>query len=207
MDLKDLAALMGDSLETEEARDLWVIDVEAQNLAPLLGEARRMADSLGAYVHYIGGGNSEEAIAFGADRVHQLEFKSTDEVIAALTNFFNTHRPEFIFLPATGVGDEIAGRLAHQLNGGAIYNCLAIKLDESTRELTGTYPVYDNAYYLEVAVTAKPAIVTVQPDVLPIPYRDSSRSGEVAAIELTSNPSRVRALGAVEHPSTTVPLH
>jgi electron transfer flavoprotein alpha subunit len=214
MDINDLTALMGDNIETEEARDLWIIDLtlpvpetRGSDGERLIGEARRLADSLGAYVHYIGSIAADDAIAYGADRVHPLDISSADEAVAALAAFLATHRPEFIFLPASTLGDEIAGRLAHRLMGGALYNCLAIRLDESTRELTGTIPVYDGAYYLDVAVTAKPAIVTVQPNAFPAPFRDSYRSGETEAIEAAVAETRLRALGQAHHTPPPVPLH
>src|SRR5260221_3400239 len=109
MDLNDLQALMGESLETEDYRDLWVIDLEGLP-TELLGEARRLADALGAYVHYVGAANSDEAIAFGADRIHPLAAHNGDEALAGLTSLFATTKPEFVFLLATTLGDEVAGR-------------------------------------------------------------------------------------------------
>jgi electron transfer flavoprotein alpha subunit len=209
MDLNDLQALMGEPLEAEDHRDLWVIDtsVETQPAASLLGEARRMADSLGAYVHYVGPADPAEAIAFGADRVHPLSVESGDAALAALAPFFEAHKPEFVFLPAAWLGNELAGRLAQRLRGGAVFNCIALRLDESTRELVGSHPVYDGAYYLDTAITRKPAIVTVQPGVLAAPLRDPGRTGEVESLDPAPAESRVRALGPVDHTPPAVSLH
>lgn len=218
MDLSDLQALMGESFEADDYRDLWVLDLNSPLLSGvssdgrgaggegLIGEARRMADSLGAYVHYIGAGNTEDAIALGADRVHPLEAQSGDEIVAALAPYFESHKPEFIFLPATTLGDEVAGRLAQRLNGGAVYDCIALRLDESSRELVASHPVYDGAYYLDTAITAKPAIVTVRPGVYSAPMRDSGRSGEVETIEGLTTENRVRALGQADYTPPSVPL-
>jgi len=206
MDLNDLQALMGGDFEAEEARDFWVIDLEGLPVE-LLGEARRLADSLGAYVHYVGSANSDEAIAFGADRVHPLTATSGDEALAALRTLFETHKPEFIFLPISTLTYELAGRLAHHLKGGLIQNCIAIQLDSTTREITGSFPVYEGAYYLDVAVTAKPAIVSLQPQAFTLPYRDPGRTGEVEPLEVTPTESRVRALGPVDYAPPLAPLH
>ncbi len=206
MDLNDLQALMGEPPETEEGRDLWVIDVVGLP-TELLGEARRLADALGVYVHFVGAANSEEAIAFGADRVHPLAAGNSDEALAGLGNLFAATKPEFVFLPATTLGDEIAGRLAQRLNGGLLHDCIRVSLDESTREITGTYPVYQGAYYLDVAVTAKPAILTLRPQAFALPLRDSSRSGEVEPIDATASESRVRELGPANYQPPIKPLH
>jgi electron transfer flavoprotein alpha subunit len=209
MDLDDLQALMGESLESNDYRDLWVVAPDTISAEGLLGEARRMADSLGAYVHYIGAGNSEDAIAYGVDRVHTLAATSGDEIVSALASFFETNKPEYVFLPAGVLGNEVVGRLAQRLNGGAVYDAIALRIDDSTRELIASHPVYDSAYYLDTAITAKPAFVTVRAGTFATPYHDSGRSGEVDTIEAASGENRVRSLGAVETPTwhTSVPLH
>ena len=218
MDLNDLQALMGESIDAEDYRDLWVIDLNPPPLAGastdrggaggggLIGEARRLADSLGAYVHYVGNGDSDEAIAFGADRVHPLALHSGDEIVSALAALFETHKPEFVFMPATPLGDEVAGRLAYRLGGGVVQDCVALRLDESTRELVGVHPVYDGAYYLDTAITKKPAIVTVRPGALAAPYRDSGRTGEIEPLEAAPTENRVRALGEANYAKEAVPL-
>lgn len=198
MDLDDLQALMGGTLDTDEARDFWVIDIESLP-ATLLGEARRLADSLGAYVHYVGAGDSTEAIAYGADRVHTLSATNAEEAIAALKTLFATTKPEFVLLPVSMPNNEVAGRLAHVLNGGLIQNCLSLQLDGSARELTGSLPVYEGAYYLDIAVTAKPAIITLNPKAFTLPYRDAGRTGEVETLDVTPTDSRVRALGTADY--------
>jgi electron transfer flavoprotein alpha subunit len=209
MDLDDLQALLGDSAGASDHRDIWVIGLHGASAEGLLGEARRLADSMGAYVHYIGAGNTEDAIAFSADRAHTLSAASGDEIVSALASYFESNKPEFVFLPANALSDEVAGRLAQQLNGGAVYDAIALRIDDSSRELIASHPVYDGAYYLDTAITAKPAFVTVRPGTFAAPYRDAGRSGEVDSIEATSNENRVRSLGPVETPqwAVSVPLH
>lgn len=208
MDVYDLQALMGESAETEDYRDLWVVDiaVETQYAASLLAEARRMADMLGAYVHYIGPADSGDAIAFGADRVHPLSVDSADAAAATLAAFLESRKPEFVLFTADATGNEIAGRLAQRLNGGVVYDCIALRLDESAREIIGSHPVYDSAYYLDTAITARPQIFTVCPGAPGAPYRDSGRSGEVEPIESAPAETRVRALGRADYTPPAVPL-
>ncbi len=210
MDIYDLQALMGDSVEAGEHRDVWVVDLatETRDTGPLLGESRRMADSLGAYVHYVGAGDSAEAIACGADRVHPLAVDSADAAVAALSAFFESRKPEFVFFTADELANEVAARLAGRLRGGVIADCIALRLDESAREIIASHPAYDGAYYLDNAVTAKPQIFTVRPGVFPPPLHDAGRSGETEPFAVPETASRVRDVGAIhESPLHESPLH
>ncbi len=199
MDLYNLETLMGDTTSTEDYRDLWIVDIDGTYGASLLNEARRMADSLGAYVHYIGAMDSNEAIACGADRVHPLTVDSADAAVSALASFFESHKPEFVFFTADYYANEIANRLAGKMNSGAITDCIALRLDESAREIIALHPVYDGAYYLDSAITSKPQIFTVREGVFPEAMKDNGRSGEVETFEAQIGESKVRALGKVEY--------
>ncbi|MBI3177849.1 MAG: electron transfer flavoprotein subunit alpha/FixB family protein [Chloroflexi bacterium] len=205
MDLNDLQALMGEAIETDEYRDLWVVDLgNTARAAPLLGEARRMADSLGAYLHYVGPADSGEAIALGADRVHPLAAADADAAVATLAALFANAKPEFVFLAADETGNEVAARLAGRLHGGVVLNCIALRLDESAREVVASHPVYDGAHYLDSAVTAKPQIFTVRPEIFPTPARDSGRTGEVEPVAASEpeHPSRDTGPAAYTPPAT-----
>ncbi len=177
MDLYNLETLMGDTASTEDYRDLWIVDVDGARGASLLNEARRMADSLGAYVHYIGAMDSDEAIAFGADRVHPLSVDSSDAAVSALASFFESHKPEFVFFTAGYYANEVANRLAGKMNSGAITDCISLRLDESTREIIALHPVYDGAYYPDSGIATKTQIFTVRDGVYPEAMKDKGRSG------------------------------
>ncbi len=208
MNFNDLQALMGEAIETDEYRDLWVVDLgNTAHAAPLLGEARRMADSLGAYLHYVGPADSVEAIALGADRVHPLAAADADAAVATLGALFANAKPEFVFFAADEAGNEVAARLAGRLHGGAVLNCIALRLDESVREVVASHPVYDGAYYLDSAVTAKPQIFTVRPEIFPMPARDTGRAGQVEPVAASEpeHPSRNTGPAAYTPPAT--PLH
>ncbi|MBI5054742.1 MAG: hypothetical protein HZB52_15960, partial [Chloroflexi bacterium] len=205
MDLYNLETLMGDTASTEDYRDLWIVDVDGARGASLLNEARRMADSLGAYVHYIGVMDSDEAIAFGADRVHPLTVDSSDAAVSALATFFESHKPEFVFFTAGYYANEIANRLAGKMNSSAITDCIALRLDESTREIIALHPVYDGAYYLDSAITAKPQIFTVREGVYPEAMKDKGRSGETESFDVSSTLQKVRVLGKVEYELAATP--
>lgn len=206
MDLYNLEALMGDTTSSEDYRDLWIVDLSVETLhaTSLLNEARRMADSLGAYVHYIGAMDSDEAITYGADRVHPLSVDSADAAVSALASFFESHKPEFVFLTAGYYANEVANRLAGKMNSSAITDCISLRLDESAREIIALHPVYDGAYYLDSAIIAKPQIFTVCD--CGEAMKDKGRSGEVESFDVSSTLQKVRALGKVEYESAATPL-
>lgn len=197
MDISDLQALLGEDVGAPEHRDVWVLGLDGL-ASTCLGEARRLADSLGAYVHYVGPAASAEAVACGADRTYRLNAYDGQEIVAAVAELWVSAPPEIVLVPASCLGDEVAGRLAQRLGSGALYNCISLQLDESARVITGTYPVYDGAYYLDVAVTARPGIFTLAPDRFPQPYQDPGRSGEQVAEIAPSAAGEVTSLGPVD---------
>jgi electron transfer flavoprotein alpha subunit len=194
MDLTDLSALLGEDLTTEAYADLWVAlpDLTA---APLLGEARRLADGLGCYVHAVVAdeGWSTTAIAFGADRVH---------IVGDPLPFLAGAKPEFVLFPVRE--NSRAAQLAQRLRAGLITDARSLSIDEATRALLGSHPVYGGEYFLDLAVTSLAKIATLDPRRLPEPYMDSSRTGEVVAADPSTlipqgNPSPVRDLGLVDY--------
>jgi electron transfer flavoprotein alpha subunit len=196
MEFTDLSALLGEDLTPENYADLWVAlpDLAA---APLLGEARRLADGLGCYARAVVAdeGLSAQAIALGADRVH---------VASDLLSFLAGAKPEFVFFPIRQ--NSQAAQLAQRLRAGLITDARNLSIDEATRALLGSHPVYGGEYFLDFAVTSPAKIATLDPRLLPEPYTDSSRTGEVLTADvssckaiLQSNPSPLRDLGLVNY--------
>lgn len=190
MDFTDLSALMGEDLAAETYADIWVV-LPDLNAAPLLGEARRLADGLGSYVHAVIGDDSlsEKVISLGADRVH---------VAPVLYLFLQTQRPEFAFFPASRNGH--AARAAQHFKAGLITDARNLSIDEGTRALLGSHPVYGGDYFLDFALTSPVKFATLDPRLLPEPYADPGRSGEVVPSEFpSSGPPPIRNLGPVDY--------
>lgn len=183
---------------SDDYRDLWVIDPGDADPA-LLGEARRLADSLGAYVHYVGAGDATTMFSFGADRVHPIETADPNVLAPALASTLNAIKPEFILLTASELGNDLALRLAHALNGSAVCDGLNLRLEESARQLIVSHPVYDGAYHLDTALVARPQIVTLQRGTLAAPMRDDSRTGEIESFDLSLGENTVETLGAADY--------
>jgi electron transfer flavoprotein alpha subunit len=174
--------------------DIWVILPDASAL-PLLGEARRLADGLGCYVHAVIGKHalasdtslSEQAIALGADRVHVADVPGV---------FLTTQYPEFALFPVSK--NAQAARAAQKHNAGLITGARNLSIDDSTRALLGSHPVYGGEYLIDFAITSASKFATLDPRLLPEPYADPSRSGESVPNDFVAPEPRFRDLGVVD---------
>lgn len=177
--------------------DIWVVLPEVSAL-PLLGEARRLADGLGCYVHAVirDAGLSEQAIALGADRVHIADRPGV---------FLTTQKPEFALFPLNK--NAQAAQVAQQHNAGLITDARHLSIDDSSRALLGSHPVYGGDYLIDITITSPAKFATLDPRHLPEPYADPSRSGEVVPNDFTAPEPRFRELGVVDYtPPTWRPL-
>jgi len=135
MDLSDLSALLGEDLPATTTADVWVVlDSPAASDLALVSEARRLADTLGCYVHVVLASEADAApaISAGADRVH---------VTADPAGFLAGQEPEFVLL--TAAHNALAASLAQKFQAGLITNVPgSVTVDPDTRDLLGAHPVY-----------------------------------------------------------------
>ena len=189
MDIDALAQLTSEDLSATDYADIWVVAPDREAL-PLLGEARRLADSLGCYVHAVisEASLSEYVIALGADKVHVAEVPGL---------FVQTQYPEFALYPVSK--NHQAAKAAQKHQAGLITDARNLSVDESTRALLGSHPVYGGEYFLDFALTSPAKFATLDPRLLPAPHTDPSRSGEVVPNDFTAPEPRFRDLGPVEY--------
>jgi electron transfer flavoprotein alpha subunit len=201
MDLADLSALLGEDVSSESYSDIWVVvgpgrdaalgEGAAPEEAALLGEARRLADGLGCYVHAViadeAGGAA--AIAYGADRVH---------VAADAAGYLAGQHPEFVLLPASL--NDLGARIAQHFEAGLITNAAGgLEIEADTRALLGRRPVYEGEYLLELAVTSAVKVATLETAGLPAPYADPGREGETLVSDLPAPPERLADVGPADY--------
>jgi electron transfer flavoprotein alpha subunit len=192
MDIADLSALLGEAAQGATYSDIWVV-LPAADLAQdgaLLGEARRLADGLGCYVHALLGDETAagQAIALGADRAH---------VTTDLLGYLAGQQPEFVLLPQAQA--TLAAQLAQRLGAGLITNTPSLEIEGETRALRGAHPAYGGQYALELEVTTPVKIATVDVRDWPAPYADSGRTGEVILSDLPAAEAGLASLGPVAH--------
>jgi electron transfer flavoprotein alpha subunit len=220
MDASFLDLMMAQQEETfEEAEGgggVWVVaDLVEGQIAPVtleaIGAARTLADSLGAYVYAVLLGNDVISLAgtlyqAGADgvRVAPLTADHTPPFalkpyLEILANLFEDEQPEIVLFGATDVGQGLAPRLAQRMGGGLIEHVKAITLDQTTRAVEGTYPVYGGDYLeIRACPQARPQFLTIEPGAFPMPYVDKYRQGDPKVIEVEAVEPALRGLGPAE---------
>ncbi|HRI57240.1 MAG TPA: hypothetical protein PK170_09105, partial [Anaerolineae bacterium] len=213
MDLSFLEQLLGATVEEEEGyRNIWVVAIAWEpHLRPcdlqVIGKARNLADSLGAYVNVllVGDDASEdlarELIAYGADATYWGAGYPTGR---SLRDFFDKHKPEILLFSDAAGGRKMAPRLAQRLKCALVTHAVDLSINAEERSLVVAAPIYHSAAYRVVECRANPQIATVQAGVFPTPEYDSWRSGDVEEVELVWKPQP--PLTPVEPPEYYIPL-
>lgn len=217
-----LDLLMAQQEETPEAVEfeleggggVWVVaDVTAGGIAPVtlqaVGAARALADALGAYVHTVllGDGVAELAQPLyqaGADTVRVADHASLadfalEPYLEVLAELVAAGQPEVVLFGATRAGRQLGARLAQRTDGGLIEHVTAITLDESTRTVQASFPVYGGDYFEIVACPeARPQFLTIEPGAFPTPFLDTHREGEPTMLEVEPVEPAVHVVGEAE---------
>ena len=190
MDIADLSALLGEETAGQDYAGIWVAAPEGQALSALLGEARRLADGVGCYVHAVVSGKDEALAAIwqGADEVY---------VAAEAGAYLRSQRPEFVLLEARQTA--LAARLAQHFGAGLITDVAgSLEVDPETRALSGKHPVYRGDYLIEAAVTTPVKVATLDARRLGTPAPDHRRTGEVLTADAMEAEGDVRDLGPAD---------
>jgi electron transfer flavoprotein alpha subunit len=159
----------------------------------LLGEARKLADTLGSSVGaVILGGDDEplekfaaEAFTMGADKAYVmhdpvLKGYRNEPFTKGLTDLVNKHQPEILLLGATSMGRDLAGSVATTLLTGLTADCTELKIDPVSRALAATRPTFGGSLLCTIMTLAyRPQMATVRPRVMAMPQIDATRSGEI----------------------------
>lgn len=159
----------------------------------LLGEARKLADTLGSSVGVVVlGGTDEpleqyatEAFSYGADQayvVHDpvLQGYRNEPFTKGLTDLVNKYQPEILLLGATSMGRDLAGSVATTLLTGLTADCTELKIDPASRALAATRPTFGGSLLCTIMTLAyRPQMATVRPRVMAMPAADATRGGAI----------------------------
>lgn len=157
----------------------------------LMGEARKLADKLGAEVAGVlmGApddpleGYAQEAFAYGADlcyigRSPVLKGYRNEPFTRGLTDLVNKYQPEIVLLGATTMGRDLAGSVATTLQTGLTADCTELNIDG--RALAATRPTFGGSLLCTIMTLAyRPQMATVRPRVMKMPARDTTRCGRI----------------------------
>ncbi|CVK21486.1 electron transfer flavoprotein subunit alpha [Sporomusa sphaeroides] len=189
-------------------KDVWVYiehaDGQARNVGfELLGEGRKLADSMGQKLAGIIVGDKVEQLvkavfANGADKVYLVEGKefakyTTDAYTAVFTDLITDYKPSVILMGATINGRDLGPRVACRVGTGLTADCTDLGIDEQTGLVAWTRPAFGgNIMATILCPEHRPQMGTVRPNVFKRPQPDFGRTGEVIRVSSTVKPEAVR---------------
>ena len=200
--------------EAEGGGGVWVVtDLLEDRIASVsleaVGAARTVADSLGAYVYAVLLGDDVTPLAqtlyqAGADGVRVADDPglarfAVAPYLSVLAGLFEEEQPEIVIFGATGVGQSLAPRVAQRMGGGLIEHVTALALEETTRAVQATFPIYGGEYFeISACPEARPQVLTVEPGAFRKPFLDEYRRGEPTALDVDLVEPAVHVTGPAE---------
>lgn len=179
-------------------KGIWVfIEHERGSIHPvsleLLGEARKLANILGAEVSGVVMGTPgdrtkgfcQEAFYHGADLCYLIEDSllvdyRNEPFTKGLTDLVNKYQPEILLLGATTLGRDLAGSVATTLKTGLIADCTELNIDAEARSLLATRPTFGGSLLCTIqTLNFRPQMATVRPRVMAMPERNPLRNGRI----------------------------
>ncbi len=158
----------------------------------LLGAGRKLASGLGEEVSaaLIGSGIAgvaAEAISFGADKVYivddpLLKDYRTDAYVAAAEKVVKQVNPRIVLAGQTTIGRDLAPRLAFRVDTAVTMDCIDLSIDESTKQLLSTKPVYGGNARAIFTSPLFPQMATVRAKAMSALAPDSGRKGQTVTI-------------------------
>ncbi len=178
----------------KEYRGVWVFIEQtagepAQVSWELLGAGAELARTLGVELCsvVVGGGVEnlcQESFSYGATRAYLVDdpiyhHYRTEPYYKAICHLVRKYKPEIVLMGATGLGRDLAGAVATELQTGLTADCTGLAIDDR-RFLLQTRPAFGgNIMATILTESTRPQMSTVRPHVMPLPQRDASRRGEI----------------------------
>lgn len=153
--------------------------------------ARTLADGLGTEVHAVALGASglsgagAELGKYGADKVFvgesgAFQNYSPEGFTTVIVNFIKEHGCDAALFPASALGKDLAPRVAARL--GVDYLSDATGLEAEGGSIVVTRPRYAGKVFSKVTVQARPAVLSVRPNVFQA--AESPKAGEVQPLNV-----------------------
>ncbi|MFC2062529.1 FAD-binding protein [Chloroflexota bacterium] len=197
------AAPKAEDLSTEEAalqaklreyKGVWVFVEQTEGeLAvvswELLGVGADLAKTRGVELCSVVIGESvenlcQESFTYGARKAYLIDgpifhYYRTEPYYKAICYLVEKYKPEIVLIGATGLGRDLAGALATQLQTGLTADCTGLSIDDKGF-LLQTRPAFGgNIMATILTERTRPQMASVRPHVMPIPERDASRTGDI----------------------------
>jgi electron transfer flavoprotein alpha subunit len=125
-----------------------------------------------------------ESFTYGATKSYLVDnpifhYYRTEAYYKAICYLVEKYKPEIMLFGATGLGRDLAGAVATHLATGLTADCTGLSIDERGF-LLQTRPAFGgNIMATILTERTRPQMATVRPHVMPMPNKDSSRTGEI----------------------------
>lgn len=132
-----------DSVNKEEYKDIWVIDLSEQALSnitlELLSKARELAEQRDSSTVLVTGKTVDSQFAdavreVGCTKILTLtaeyETDSLDYLVGGITQAILSKKPEIVLFPASADGRDVAPKVACRLKTGLTADCTGLDIDE-----------------------------------------------------------------------------
>ncbi|MGD0780991.1 MAG: electron transfer flavoprotein subunit alpha [Dehalococcoidales bacterium] len=126
----------------------------------------------------------KEAFAYGASKVYLVDdpvfhYYRTESYYKALCYLIEKYKPEIVLIGATGLGRDLAGAVATKLQTGLTADCTGLSIDDKGF-LLQTRPAFGGNIMATILTEfTRPQMSTVRPHVMPMPSKDTSRTGTI----------------------------
>ena len=169
------------SMDKSEYHNVWVyLEVAEGKLRnvglELIGEGRKLADTMGEKLAGVLIGNNvaalaKEVFAAGADQIYlvedaELAHYNTDGYAAVMVDLIKTYKPSVILLGATNDGRDLGPRVACRVGTGLTADCTGLSIDEETGLVVWTRPAFGGNIMANILCPEhRPQMGTVRPSV------------------------------------------
>lgn len=163
-------------------KDVWVFAEQTDGVIQsvtfeLLGEGRKLADSLGMNLAAVllgsgVSGKTGELAERGADKVYvvdrpELAYFVDEPYAAVLIDLVRKHKPAIFLSGATTIGRSLVARVAVSVNAGLTADCTGLAIDPETGNLLQTRPAFGgNIMATIVTPNHRPQMATVRHKVM-----------------------------------------
>ena len=190
----------------------------ASTAAEILAAGRTLADDLGLQLSMgIAGADTEsvaqDAIGYGADQVYVVADAILAEyhpelLLAAWAQICRQTDPKIVLMARTTNGRDLGPRLAVRVGVGLAQDCLEVLIDDESGKMVAHRPVYGGNAMAAVVCNGTPQMASIRPKAYEPLEWDSSRRGEVFALDasLDASMKRVKLVERVEEESEGVQL-
>ncbi len=192
----------GNGVDITQYSGIWVFAEQRDGkLMPvvleLLGEARKLADGVGAEVSAVLCGENVEGLcaelfAYGADKVYladapELKNYTTDGYAKVIDEAIKAYKPEIVMYGATHIGRDLGPALAVKSGTGLTADCTQLELPAEDRQFRMTRPAFGgNLMATIMCPNHRPQMSTVRPGVMQkLENPQTGKHGEIVKLNVS----------------------